>query len=284
MLGITSKASLGNNIYDQDWDLLIILDSCRIDALRMIAHEYEFVNKIDNVISVGSTSTEWMAKTFTQNYIVEISRTAYITANSNFFPIFKKNVAPPINMIVPFYPSLRSYGTLSAEDFGYVDEIYQYGWDDSAGTVLPSTVTRRAVSAKRSNSADRYIVHYMQPHAPFIGAENPRNDIFQKFKNGEIAREEVFEQYIATLRFVLDEVEILLNNFDAEKVVITADHGEAFGELSLYSHTISSPHPVVKCVPWIQTNSTDKYTIKGNIPANNHEYDIKQQLIDLGYK
>lgn len=48
---------------------------------------------------------------------------------------------------------------------------------------------------------------------------------------------------------VLDEVELFLNNINANKVVISSDHGETFGELGFYGHPAGCPHPVVKKVP-----------------------------------
>lgn len=34
---ISSRMDLGYNVYNEDWDLLIILDTCRVDALRHFA-------------------------------------------------------------------------------------------------------------------------------------------------------------------------------------------------------------------------------------------------------
>jgi hypothetical protein len=30
-------------VYDLEWDTLIILDTCRVDALRTVADEYDFL-------------------------------------------------------------------------------------------------------------------------------------------------------------------------------------------------------------------------------------------------
>ena len=43
--------------------------------------------------------------------------------------------------------------------------------------------------------------------------------------------------------YVLNDIGILLDNLDAERVVITADHGEAFGEYGILGHKLGSLHP-----------------------------------------
>lgn len=65
----------GTNIYNRDWNLLVILDACRFDMYQ------EVVGASDYIISVGSTSTEWMDKTFNNANSSIIADTAYISAN-----------------------------------------------------------------------------------------------------------------------------------------------------------------------------------------------------------
>jgi len=49
---------VGNNVFNKDWDLLIILDSCRVDALKEVAENYEFLyrNQIQSEKSVGGVN------------------------------------------------------------------------------------------------------------------------------------------------------------------------------------------------------------------------------------
>ena len=46
-------------------------------------------------------------------------------------------------------------------------------------------------------------------------------------------------------------------NTDFEKVVVTADHGEALGEFGVYAHPRWVHHPKVRIVPWLEISSTD---------------------------
>jgi len=90
---------------------------------------------------------------------------------------------------------------------------------------------------------------------------------------------------LMNLRYVLDEVGLLLDNLSAKRVLITADHGHALGERFLYDHEPSVHHPVVRRVPTVITTAKDKRTISPNPPDLNRTvgYDREQRLKDLGY-
>lgn len=84
---------------------------------------------------------------------------------------------------------------------------------------------------------------------------------------------------------VLDQVELFLNNINADKVIISSDHGEAFGELGFYGHPAGFPHPVVKKVPWVKTTARDNgdYETKINPEKVDHHATTQEQLEALGY-
>ncbi|MDL0134392.1 hypothetical protein PNQ27_10875, partial [Halobacterium salinarum] len=80
-MSITKYIPWGTNIFERDWDALIILDACRADALREVSDEYEFLTVDNTITSVGSTSFEWMNHTFDTAYRDDIENTSYITGN-----------------------------------------------------------------------------------------------------------------------------------------------------------------------------------------------------------
>ena len=34
LLSVTARYPIGTNVFERDWDLLVVLDACRVDALR----------------------------------------------------------------------------------------------------------------------------------------------------------------------------------------------------------------------------------------------------------
>ena len=285
LLTASKYRTWGTNIFELDWDLLIILDACRVDAMKEVAGEYSYVSNVDSIRSVGSTSSEWLPLTFQNKYRSEIQRTAYVSGNPYIAPVLREKKEPPINQPIPFGP--KAYNVVDPDDFLFLDEVRKYGIDDEKKCILPRTMTDRAVDVSRSIDPDRLIVHYMQPHEPHI-EENKGlgQNVFVPLRKGEITKEEAWESYLENLRLVLDELEILLNNVDAEKAVITADHGEAFGEYGFYAHQIGCPLSVVRRVPWIETSATDTESYSPEInPAEESEdgRQLEDHLEDLGY-
>jgi hypothetical protein len=289
-LTVSSRIRFGTPVYDQEWDLLVVLDTCRVDALDAVAEEYDFLGDRDAVWSVGSTSSEWVTHTFDREYADEVARTAYVTANPHSELILHERDLPPAYTGVPF--TWPAWDPVDAADFLELEEVWRYGTDDRLGVVPPATMTDRAITLGRELEPGRLVVHYMQPHAPYIAgavaADGPLDPAMKKpleaLQAGRVDEETVWAAYLDNLRLVLDELERLLENVDAEDVVITADHGEAFGEYGFYEHPIGCPHPVVKQVPWARTTAVDRGTSRPQ--AYDREATdsvVEKRLEDLGY-
>lgn len=264
--------SRGMNVYEREWDTLVILDACRVDLMREVVGEYQFIEAVDSFESVGSMSEEWMRKTFTTEYKSEMARTAYVTAN-----VFSEEV-------------------LEEAMFQTLDEVWQYAWDDGTGTIPPRPVTDRAVDVARNEDHERLIVHYMQPHHPFVGDERIETveaDPFGRgsgrtavdaLRRGELSHDVFWAAYRSNLETVIDEVSILLDNHDAERVAITSDHGDALGEWGIYDHPAGCLHPVVKNVPWVETTATDTGEYEPDVETGDpSETDVESRLRSLGY-
>jgi len=261
----------GTNVYEREWDLLVILDACRVDLLREVAGDYDFLTGVESVESVGSMSEEWMAKTFTGEHGEEIRETAYVTAN-----VFSAEV-------------------LEATPFRVLDEVWRYGWSDEEGTVPPGPVTDRAIAVAREHDPERQIVHYMQPHHPFVGAANAGEfeadpfgreggeTVVDALRRGKITRDAFWAAYRENLRIVLRDVSVLLSNVDAETVAVTADHGDALGEWGIYDHPAGCLHPVVKNVPWTETTARDTGEYEPTVEPAESRTDVDNRLRDLGY-
>ena len=158
-----------------------------------------------------------MAKTFVGSRTDEMARTEYICGN-------------------PF-----SDLKLAAGDFSRLEEVWRQEWLD-IGAVPPRAVTDRTVRSFREGDPDRVIAHYMQPHCPFVphpelmAAKDPvqwgdqdTKDVWARLRDSELTEDTVWRGYREDLEYVL-EVALLLNNVDADEVVITSDHGNAMGE------------------------------------------------------
>lgn len=141
------------NIMEEQWDYLIILDACRYDYMEQVWQNY-LTGKLSKKISVGSSTLEWRDKTFKDYYDDVI----YISTN------------PYINSLAPVK------GFSAKEHFYKVYDVWREHWDRATNGVLPEAVTRASINIIRRNPDKRAIIHYVQPHEPYIGPNIPSFD------------------------------------------------------------------------------------------------------------
>lgn len=301
---ISTHSTIGTNVFSKDWDVLILLDTGRVDALEAVSSEYNFIENVDKVKSVGGASPEWIAATFVEKYSDTIQNTAYLSANGSSNEILAKK--SPANRTLDeshtAYKLLAKHNTVDLENLGRHENIWKYkgkietdGGNSQNTATPPRFVTERAIDVSRNYDYERLIIHYHQPHTPYIAnaiKENrelydyEENPIKYISKTGDF--QTVWERYLDELRYVLDDVEILIKNLDAERLVISADHGEAL-DVWRGLHSIGSIHPKVRYVPWITTSATDSGEyIPETKPPEKSEKTSSQSSEDLlkalGYK
>jgi hypothetical protein len=293
LLLFTRYHPIGTNIFEREWDALIVLDACRVDALYEVADEYGFLSEIEKVTSVGSMTPEWVSHTFTNEYSDEISQTGYILEN----PLARQALAGKQNTGVDALPiGPLSYDIAGEDSFDYFELTCSAEFASSSEWTIgegdgervhPRYTTERAIKAGRSRNMGRLIVHYNYPHEPYPKAEGSLSKPINSLSTKEINSEQVWEDYVNNLRLVLDEVEILLDNLSADNVVITADHGEAFGEYGFYQHIMACPIPCVRQVPWVRTTAKDTgdYSVSAPTPESVSESrTVDEKLQALGYQ
>jgi hypothetical protein len=116
--------------------------------------------------------------------------------------------------------------------------------------------------------------------------ESHWDSVWDQLSSDEIAQDVVWESYRENLRYVLDDVELLLENLDAGTVVISADHGNAMGQWGQYGHPGGVPIAPLRNVPWVETMATDTGSYdpepeEGRKSATTDE--VRSRLKDLGY-
>ena len=282
--GLQAENPGGIDVFDEDWDTLIVLDACRYDM-------FESVNRLEGTlsprISKGSSTVEWLQANFAGRNLRD---TVYVTAN----PQLEQNRD---RWDVELHESINVW----------LDD----GWDEATGTVRAETMTDAALDAAEQFPNKRLVVHYMQPHYPFVPAEtefdkdhlrnvdsggsepSSENVWNQKFIGAlDVSRDELWSMYVENLEYVLESVERLLNILSG-KTVVTADHGNYVGEraspipIREYGHPRGLYDPPVVRVPWLvhkHGTRKDIQTAKVDSEAETAESDlINERLRDLGY-
>lgn len=272
---------IGTQVMNEDWDNLLILDACRYD---MFADRINMEGSLESRISLGSSSEEFMERNFVGK---QFHDTVYINAN-------------------PFIPKLD----LDDSTFHAVIDCLKK-WDEELETIRPATVAQAASDAHRRYPNKRLIVHFMQPHAPFIGKRGQKMigggwtmdhdvdaepGVWNQLRDGQdVSLETVWEAYNENLELVLAEVEPLVNELNG-KSVITSDHGNLVGERlgpiptrQKYGHPYGVHTEELVKVPWFVIEGRTRRKVSSEPPAQSNsdtipEAELKDRLGALGYR
>ncbi len=271
-----SRLNYGFRPLEYDWDVMIILDACRTDLFEEFAPQHPVSERFKEVsakYSCASTSREWFEKGFGSAPSSKVSGVHYVSENPHL-------------------------SRLDLERFHDVDRLWELRADTDSGTLDPSVVTEQALRSYHETNADRFVVHYIPPHAPFLHCIEKykmedkswgggSHDVWFGLQLGEFDHEEVWQDYGKNLLRVLDEVERLVKHVSGS-VVITADHANAVGEFGQYGHPGYVPVPALKRVPWVRLTGeetpydSDKLSSKEPEMGNSNEM-VKERLESLGY-
>ncbi|WP_339104227.1 hypothetical protein [Haloterrigena salinisoli] len=262
----------GVNLLNEDWDTLIILDACRYDIFKDSIGRMDLTGELSSKPSLGSATKEWVRNTFKER---EEHDLVYVTANG-----WLKSLREDINS------SLYDSYWLTGEEYR-----------NSAGTVDPEDVTDVAIEAHNENPNKRLIIHYVQPHAPYIQSgreyfeEMPGLTVNEFVQLPEVTNDLLRRAYRETLDSVLEEVRRLLNTIDG-KSVISADHGEMLGErkppfwMREYGHPLGVYYDELVTVPWFEVTHEQRRTIISEEPKETRSADdeeLMEHLDALGY-
>jgi hypothetical protein len=254
----------GVSIWEKDWDVLLILDGCRVDIFKQIFDDTE------SVTSVATTSRTWIKRTFNNNEY--LNNVGYITAN-------------------PFYTEADT------DRLGYFHAEGVVETDYGIETVPPRTLAEHAIDVWRRRQTigiDQLVIHFMQPHTPFrsrpewfecaVGENRFSGDFWRRFRNGGFERDNVWSAYQDNLEWVVDEaVDPMRQNIEGQ-IALSADHGNLLGEYGIYGHPVGFPITAVREVPWKTLDGVDEGTIQPEQVSVSNTIDTESQLKALGYK
>jgi len=271
----------GIDVMDEDWDNLVILDACRLDAFS----EYNNIDgELKKVVSRGNHSKSFIDKNFAGRNLHD---TIYITANP-----FVERISDDVFFRV------------------YYSDLFDE-WDESMNTIPPEAVVEATIDMNRQYPNKRIIAHMMQPHAPYIGSKGkelynrcmfglfnhnvknhsdfdiPNVSIPQAMRGGLIKQHELRQAYEENVQIALRNAECLIEKLGG-KSIITADHGELLGERVLlkkrYSHGRFHT-PELRVVPWLIVDADERRNITSGSPKSFKNLEEKETHLEaLGYK
>lgn len=244
--------------------------------------EYQSLpGRLEKRRSRGSSTREFLRGNFRGR---DLTDTVYVTANPQLY---------------------RHRDELTPELHAVRNVWRDGGWDDELGTVPPETTTEHAREASQEFPDKRLVVHYIQPHYPFIDAETDFDkgqlededappSFWQKIMHGdlEVPLDTIWDAYTANLQRVLSHVDSLVEDLEG-KTIVTSDHGNMVGERSFPVPIREWGHPAGQYtdelieVPWHVIESESRKQIVAEPPerefGDSDDGDVTERLRDLGY-
>ncbi len=266
----------GIDVMDEDWDTLVILDACRYELFEQ---ENTLSGQLSKRISRGSHTSEFLRGNFDGKTLHE---TVYTTAS----------------------PQLEKRRDEIDVEFHAVENVWNGDrWDSEQRTVPPKAMTEAGIESHETYPRKRHIVHYIQPHYPFIGYDfdeeastvgQAGHDIWEQLIRGRanVAPETIWRAYRNNLKLVLNAVHQLLKHISG-KTVVTSDHGNMIGERSAplpineWGHPPGIYNEELVSVPWLIVEGEPRREVQTDPPCDDFktvEDDLIENRLDaLGY-
>jgi hypothetical protein len=274
--------------------LLIVLDACRFDVLAE-AFFHLFDGTPEAVASEGYDTFQYVRRCWPEEYPV----TTYISG------------ATPVSSKESFEFEDRGLqelyqGYVPSRHIGEIVDMWDHGWDASLGTCPPEAVLGEALERLDER---RLVVHFFQPHAPYIGQETELGHaddgsatpgdgepvdapLWRRIRTGEMSDDRLRDVYRANLERALWSVCRLIRELrergDDRRIVVMGDHGEALGEYGVYSHPRKA-HPKIRVVPWWEveglSENGQEYADRATVDSSGESVggDDQSRLRSLGY-
>lgn len=267
------RGKTGMNVMEKDWDNLVILDACRYDMFQDIS---DIEGELNGVISKGSTTGEFLQRNFNKECYPSC---IYISAN----------------------PHVQNYSV--DKKFFSRKRLWETHWHNDLGTVHPTDVVSQSIKIAERYPNKRYIIHFIQPHYPFIGDtgkdikhrsmtgdgklsnERELSSVWEALENGDVSKKKVWKAYRENLSLTLPHIEDLLDELGG-KTVVTSDHGNVLGRWGVYGHPGRKFLEELVRVPWLEIDTDDRRRIEAGELKESTSTDstVEDRLADLGYK
>lgn len=167
-----------NIILKKEWKYLVVLDACRYDYFSRLCDIPGRLKKVNSPAfqGVGAPTSVWYRLTFESIHRDIIHISSHPRVNSK----------------------MEVEGFKGGEHFFRVVDLWDSEWNEEIGTVLPESVTKKAIEEFKKFPEKKFIIHYMQPHTPYISLGPPttkkkktpesRTSISRRLRNFTVAK------------------------------------------------------------------------------------------------
>jgi hypothetical protein len=278
---------------ESDWDYCIVLDACRYDVFSDVYDEY-VAGRLEKRRSPGSSTPEWATRTLTGELdVAYFSGNPFInslgiplnelkwgascdyewTATdhlSRIIDVWQEGwddtlgTVPPDSMAEAFFEYRDTVDRHGRTVLHYMQPHTPFLGHGDGGKLTKIRDGINKQGAEEDHESGGSLLGSVGDRVrPLVESTLERSSLAMKagiwleldaasvLSNG--TRETVMRYHEDNLRIALESITNLLDSLDGD-VVITADHGEAFGEQGVWEHHIETHIPPLVEVPWLEVD------------------------------
>jgi hypothetical protein len=274
---------------ESEWDYCLVLDACRYDVFSEVYDEY-LDGELEKRRSNGSSTPEWAYRTFTDEHdIAYFSGNPFINDLgiplnelkwgascdyewaasqhiSDVFDVWKSGwdddlgTVPPEGITEAFRANRAAVERAERTVLHYMQPHAPYLARGKGQKLkrIQKGIRKQDEAADDDDGGFLSVGDTVRPKVETLleGSELAQKaglwlelDPTELVRNG--TRDAALELYEENLRIVIESIADLVAELDG-RVVVTADHGEAFGEDGVWEHHIETHIPPLVEVPWLE--------------------------------
>ena len=270
---------------DEYWDIAIILDACRYDAFKDLYRRYLPQGKLEARLGASDTF-DWLHSVFNGNQTHDIVYVSahpgingkgvawgHFNAKEKFYKVYDAwidgwdwrigsslpdevaRIASEaisehpdrkiiIHFIQPHFPYRKAPCPSTYSDLRCAKKNPKLG-------ILLERFLRNLMCSFDANFSRLRITYWRLKKILNLGFLEDLNEIYWR----KYAIKDLRYFYRDNLKWVLESVREIVKEFNDAKIIITSDHGEAFGENGEFFHLYRTKNPVVRLVPFWQNKT-----------------------------
>jgi hypothetical protein len=264
----------------EEWDVAVVLDACRYDAFKEIYRKHLPAGKLEKRVGASDT-LDWLRSVFngtTKNNLVYVSAhpginskgVAWVDFNAveHFYKVYDAwlsawnwnigtsipdDVAKIAVRAIDEYPDTKTIIHFMQPHFPYRKAPCPSTFSDLKGTrknqklgAIGEMLLRTLISSLRLDVSSFRTLYWRVKKSLKLDFLEDLNEMYWR----EYPVVDLKSFYRDNLEWVLKPVGRIAEEFNDLRIVITADHGEAFGENGEFFHTYNTKNPVVRYVPF----------------------------------
>jgi hypothetical protein len=264
----------------EQWDIAIILDACRYDVFKEVYEKYLPAGKLEKRFGASDT-LDWLRTVFNRN---EMNDVVYVSAHpginskgvewldfnatKRFYKVYDawlsawswsvgtslpREVADVANCALYEHQDRKKIIHFMQPHFPYRKAPCPSTYSDLKGTrknqkigLIAERMIRNLILSLKLNLSSSRTAYWQIKKKLKIDFLEDLNELYWR----EYSVSDLRNFYRDNLEWVLDPVGRIAEEFSDLKIVITSDHGEAFGENGEFFHAYKTINPVVRTVPF----------------------------------